>query len=264
VSERPELSVIVPSYNEEGRLGPTVGALRAWLDAAAYAAELVLVDDGSTDRTPALILAAADSEPRIQPVILPDNRGKGAAVRAGVRAARGEWMVFLDADLSYDLAAIDEARALIQAGADLAVGARDLHATDTRRGYAPARRLASWAFNRYAEALLGLGVRDTQCGFKAFRADAGRALFESLTIEGFGFDVELLYLARRWGLAIAPFPVAMQAREGSSVSLLRHSLTMGRDVWRVRWQASRGRYPGTPAELSGRSDRSGSPCPRPR
>ncbi|MCA9516245.1 MAG: glycosyltransferase [Myxococcales bacterium] len=241
-----ELSVIIPAYNEAERLPGTLAAVRAWMDGVGYPVELVVVDDGSRDGTGAIIEAAAAEDPRVRAVVQPENGGKGAAIEAGVKAARGGEVVFFDADLSYDLGYVAAARAALAAGADLAIGTRDAGPEDTRkRGYSLVRRAASWAFNRYVEGLLRLGVSDTQCGFKAFRREVAEALFDAIATRGFGFDVELLYLARRWGLEIALVPVGMEPRGGSSVNVLRHSVTMARDVLRIRRRARRGEYPAT-------------------
>lgn len=249
MAEAPELSIIIPAYNEERRLPDTIAAVRAWLGEAAVDAEVVLVDDGSSDGTAGIVRDAARHDPRFVPVINPDNVGKGHAIVTGVARCRGEGVVFFDADLSYDLANVLVAREHLADGADLVVGARDLAVDDTRRDYSWSRRLASSAFNRYVDAMLGLGVPDTQCGFKAFRGDVARPLFSALTIGGFGFDVELLFVARSWGLRIDRIPVEMTARGGSSVSVLRHSLAMARDVWAIRRRGRRGGYP-RPASLN--------------
>jgi dolichyl-phosphate beta-glucosyltransferase len=246
LAEGPELSIIIPAFNEEQRLPATIAAVRAWLDRAALAAELILVDDGSADATGEIVAAAAAADPRLVPVINPVNVGKGHAIVTGVARSRGAQVVFFDADLSYDLAYIDDARRHLGDGADVVVGARDLATSDSRRDYGLSRRLASGAFNRYVDLMLGLGVPDTQCGFKAFRGDVARPLFAALTVGGFGFDVELLFVARRWGLRIDRIPVAMTARGGSSVSVVRHSLGMARDVWSIRRRGERGRYPDPP------------------
>jgi len=245
----PELSVIIPAYNEELRLPGTLEAVCAWLDEAGCDAEVLVVDDGSSDGTAQVIQEVARREPRIVPVLNPVNVGKGHAVQTGVARAAGTYVVFFDADLSYDLGYVAEARRRLDAGAHVVVGARDLTPDDARRAYAPTRRLASRAFNAFVDALLGLGVPDTQCGFKAFRADVARPLFAALTVGGFGFDVELLYLARRWELRLERMPVVMTARAGGSVSVLRHSARMARDVWRIRRAGRRGDYPQRPTLL---------------
>ena len=247
--EPPELSVIIPAYNEERRLPETLAAVCAWLDEAGCDAEVIVVDDGSTDGTAGVIARASEHHPRVVPLVNPVNLGKGHAVRTGVARATGRTIAFFDADLSYDLGYLAEARRRLGAGADLVIGARDLVPDDARRAYAPSRRLASRAFNALVDALLDLGIPDTQCGFKAFRAEVARPLFAALTLEGFGFDVELLFLARRWGLRLERMPVAMRDRAGSSVSLMRHGARMARDVWTIRRRGARGRYPDRPTGL---------------
>ena len=246
MADGPELSIIIPAFNEERRLPETIAAVRAWLDRTAVDAELILVDDGSADATAEIVAAAAAADPRLVPVIHPANVGKGHAIVTGVARSRGAQVVFFDADLSYDLDYINDARRHLGDGADVVVGARDLASSDSRREYGFSRRVASGVFNRYVDLMLGLGVPDTQCGFKGFRGDVARPLFAALTVGGFGFDVELLFVARRWGLRIDRIPVEMTARGGSSVSVLRHSLGMARDVWSIRRRGKKGRYPETP------------------
>lgn len=245
----PELSLVIPAYNEATRLPATIAAVQRYLDGLDVPAELVVVDDGSKDATASLICAAAARDPRVVPVVNPDNRGKGGAVKAGVAVSRGRVIAFTDADLSYALDNVAVARERIAAGADVVIGARDLGGSDSRSAYAPHRRVASRAFNGFVEAALRLGVTDTQCGFKAFRGDVARALFPTLTIAGFGFDVELLFVARRWELRIDRVPVAMLPRAGSTVNVVRHGFDMARDVLRIRANARRGIYPPRPSRL---------------
>ncbi len=235
------LSIVIPAYNEGARLPGTIREVAAWLGANAPTGELVVVDDGSTDDTRARL--AAIDEPRLRAIFAPDNRGKGAAVARGVMAASGEAIAFLDADLAYPLDQLSLLLARLDEGADLAVGARDLLPEDNRSIYAPTRRAATAVFNAMVTASLGLRVRDTQCGFKAFRRDAARALFSAITVERFGFDVEVLYLAERWGLRVDRVPVRMRPSATSSVRLVRDSLNMAGDLLRIRTRARRGDYP---------------------
>lgn len=242
----PELSIVIPACNEASRLPRTIAAVTAWLDANHSDAQLILSDDGSKDGTPALIRAAAYRDPRILAVCDPVNRGKGAALRRGVARSTGSAVLFFDADLSYPLDTIDVALDGLRAGADLVIGARDLNPDHGHRGYSLVRRAATAVFNGVVDKSLGLGIGDTQCGFKAFRGDIARSLFAELTIERFAFDVELLYLARRWSLRIERIPVEMTHASGSSVHLMRDSARMLRDILRIRVRGQRGQYPAGP------------------
>ncbi len=243
----PSLSIVIPAYNEGERLVRSLDEVSRYLDARHPDAEVVVVDDGSTDHTREVLAAAAARDPRIVPVLAPRNRGKGAAIATGVARARGAWIAFFDADLAYPLEQLDDLLARLRAGADLAVGARDLLADENRGKYGPVRRLATTTFNALVSASLGLRNGDTQCGFKAFRGDAARALFSALTIERFGFDVELLFLADRWGYRVDRVPVRMRESGASSVHVLRDSLNMAADLARIRLRARLGRYPSRPS-----------------
>jgi dolichyl-phosphate beta-glucosyltransferase len=238
-----ELSIVIPAFNEAGRLPATLAAVEAAVASWPFATQVVVVDDGSKDATPTIIASHAASNPAITPVICPENRGKGAAVMAGVAATTGRWVLFFDADLSYPLEAVPKALVLLRDGADVVIGARNLDPANGRADYGPVRTLTSHAFNGFVQAVLGLGIQDTQCGFKAFRGDVARGLFPTLSIRGFGFDVELLFAARRRGLRIALMPIRMTGRDGSSVRVFRHGLQMARDVLRIRARSWRGHYP---------------------
>ncbi len=238
----PHLSVVIPAFNEAGRLPATLDALAREVPGWPWPAEIVLVDDGSTDATAEVMSSFAAARDAVQVVRQPRNLGKGAAVTAGVLAARGRFIVFFDADLSYPLEAVPEAVARLEGGAYVVVGARDLHPEAGRAAYSPLRRATSLAFNALVEGVLGLGIPDTQCGFKAFRADAARALFPRLSIPGFGFDVELLYAARAQGFAIERMPIRMRGHDAGSVRVFQHGLRMASDVMKVRLRAWRGAY----------------------
>jgi dolichyl-phosphate beta-glucosyltransferase len=235
-----DLSLVIPAYNEAERLEDTMREVLAWAEGRDV--EIVVVDDGSSDATPRLLEAIARDDTRVRPIRLTENLGKGAAVAAGVLAARGDFVAFFDADLAYPLDQLDALVAPLREGADVAIGARDLHAENTTR-YGAVRRVATAVFNGLVTATLGLRVRDTQCGFKAFRRSAGRALFSAVTIRGFGFDVEMLFLAARWGLSIARVPVRMRRHGSSSVRIVHDSVEMAGDLLRIRLRALGGRYP---------------------
>jgi len=243
--------VLIPCYNEAARIGDTIPEVTRYLAGLAYASELVLIDDGSSDGTWALLEAAeraADAGGvRVRALRQAVNGGKGHALATGVAAADGEVVLFFDADLSYPLVHVDEAVQAIAAGADVVAGARDLGG-EGRHGYSPLRRLASGTLNGIVDLLLGLGIPDTQCGFKAFRGDIAKALFAALTIGRFGFDIELLYLVRRWELRLYRMPIVMAHRPGSTVRVLPDSLRMLRDILRIRRQSRH--YPPRPAGAS--------------
>lgn len=244
-----DLSLVIPACNEEARLPRTLAAVAQWLDAWTLDAEVILSDDGSTDGTVQVIRQAAARDPRLRLVHHSVNRGKGAALRAGVEVATGRAVLFFDADLSYPLDTIDRAIAQLH-DHHVVIGARDLAPDHGHRSYPPLRQLATTAFQTVVDRTLDLGIGDTQCGFKAFRGDVARPLFRALTVDRFAFDVELLFLVRRWNLDLYRLPVEMTHASGSSVRLVRDSLHMVADILRIRGNARRGVYPPRPADLS--------------
>jgi len=242
-ADPPALSVVVPAYNEAERLPATLDALETHLGATGARTEIVVADDGSTDATAAIVEARPPAAVRIACVRLEANRGKGRAVVAGVAASRGDVIAFIDADLPYTLANLDEAVRLVASGeADVALGARDLPASSYDPSYPLARQIAGRSYAALVRLALGLPFGDTQCGLKSFTRTAARALFPRLTIEGYGFDVELVYLACTRRHRIARFPVTLSHRHESRVRLVRDSLHMFGDLWRVRRNEARGVY----------------------
>jgi len=248
MSARPDITIVIPAYNEEKRLPRTLSAVLAHMDATGANAELILVDDGSSDGTRRIIEEAAARDGRVAALSNPANLGKGAAVREGVRRARGRVVVFFDADLPYPLATIGQAVERLSRGADLVIGARDLASRDSRWRYSPLRRAATSLFNLLVEWSIPLGIPDTQCGFKAFSDEAAAALFDSLTVRSFAFDIELLLLARRWGMRIERIPVEMARAQGSTIRLTQDSLAMLRDLRAIRRRAKAGAFPPRPLQ----------------
>ena len=239
----PEISIVVPAYDEEARLPATLDALVAHLAPGPRATELVVVDDGSRDGTAAVVAARAGGPVPMRCLRLPANRGKGRAVVTGVAATRGRVVAFIDADLPYTLANLDHALGVVARGeAEVALGARDLAGSSYDPSYPLTRQIAGRAYALLVRLVLRLPFGDTQCGLKSFRGDLARALFPSLTIEGYGFDVELVYLACTRGHRIARFPVTLSHRHESRVRLVRDSWRMFGDLWRVRRNEARGVY----------------------
>jgi dolichyl-phosphate beta-glucosyltransferase len=227
------LSLILPCYNEAERLPATLAAYLSHLPSTPGTVEVVVVDDGSSDGTAAVAEAIAAGDPRVRVLGSSPNHGKGFAVRTGMLAAAGELVVFTDADGSYGPGELDRVvRALAEA--PVAIGVRP-SATATASF---ARLVASRGFNRLLQALLGLPFHDTQCGLKGFHQQAARAIFGRATLDGFAFDVEVLMLARRLGLAVAEVAVQAQQRAGSTVHLLGDSRRMLSEVWALRRTAA--------------------------
>jgi len=239
------LSVVLPCYNEAGRLPATLATYLAHFPAGADEVEVLVVDDGSTDDTLAVAGAAASGDARVRVLHTQPNHSKGFAVRTGMLAARGGLVVFTDADGSYTPAEVERvARAL--AGAQVAIGARG----DLVGPAGPVlRRLASLVFNRAMRMVLGLPYRDTQCGLKGFRREAARELFTRARVDGFAFDAEALFLAGRLGLRVAEVPVRAEERAGSKVRLAVDALTMLRDMGGVRRAARAGAYDRAPRQV---------------
>ncbi len=231
----PWLSVVIPVYNEEQRLSVNLSMVLAYLKSLADPFELIVVDDGSNDRTAALVEAQLQVEPRARLIRYTPNRGKGHAVRTGVLISRGERVIFLDADLSTPLEEIPRALELLE-GADLVIGSRALPESQIVVRPALYRRAAAAIFDLVKHLLVGLwDISDTQCGFKAYRGEAARALFRRSQVDRFMFDVEILFLARRAGLKIVEMPVRWADVPGSKVRFLEGAVNMVRDLVRIRW-----------------------------
>ncbi|MGH2522500.1 MAG: dolichyl-phosphate beta-glucosyltransferase [Anaerolineales bacterium] len=228
------LSVIIPAYDEQERLAPHLDHVLAYLREHYPAFELIVVDDGSRDRTAQVVTTALQGESRAQLISYQPNRGKGYAVRRGVLASHGEQVVFLDADLSTPVEEIPRALAWLQT-ADVVIGSRDLPASDVRVRQPFYRRLASDIFKFIRYLIVGLWrLQDTQCGFKAYRGPIARQLFALARVERFMFDVEILYLADRAGLRIREMPVRWMDAAGSKVRFWEGLVHMIRDLGRIR------------------------------
>lgn len=237
-----DLSIVVPAYNEERRLGPTLAGWTEWMDGFDGSAELVVSDDGSSDGTAALVQAAATRDARIRLNRLPANRGKGAAVRSGMLAAGGDYRFYVDADMNIAPAHTEPALAMLRAGvADVVTGKRSLAAyADTERSVA--RLAAGAAVQATRRGLLLPVIRDTQAGFKGFTAQWAERIFRRASVDGFAFDIEVLYLARRLGARVVEMPVDVEFRADSTFDVSRHLRPFLGDIWRVRMNAWRGRY----------------------
>jgi len=237
-----DLSIIIPSYNEELRLPATLERIAAYLSTYAREAEILVVDDGSKDGTAAVAESLRNTIPTLRVISNGANRGKGYSVRRGMQEARGRIALFTDADLS---APIEEAGKLIDALEiyDVAIGSRAMDRSLITVHESPFREFAGIIFNKIVQSVLWLPFVDTQCGFKAFRRERCGIIFEQQTIERFGFDPELLYLARHHGLRAVEIPVRWGHSPATKVSMLHDSIQMFIDIFTIRWNSLRGRYP---------------------
>ncbi len=232
----PRLTIIVPAFNEAARLPAGMGRFDAAVADRAIdldETEVVVIDDGSTDQTAAVATRLLAPLPHHRVISLPANGGKGAAVRAGVALARGPYVAYMDADMAIDPRAVP---LLLEAlgSSEAAIGSRAL-ATSMMDGTYAVRAVMGRLFNRLVTTGTGLGLQDTQCGFKAFRTPAARLLFHLVGIDRFAFDVEVLARARRLGLGIKEVPVHWKNVPGSTVHPLHDSVTMLSDVYRSRY-----------------------------
>jgi dolichyl-phosphate beta-glucosyltransferase len=246
------LSVVIPTYNKEARIAATLEAVTAYLAAKPFVAEIVVVDDGSTDRTAAAARAALAGRGPSQVIGRERNLGKGASVREGVLAASGETILFCDDDLSTPIEELDKALAALEAGADVAIGSRALPDSEIRVRQRRPREWMGKAFNLLVRLFVLDGYRDTQCGFKAFRRAPAREVFSRLRTRGFGFDVEILVLCRELGYRVAEIPVVWRDARPSRLRIFKGSWGMLKDLWRIRRPRPAGRK-----RLDDRRDREG-------
>ncbi len=229
------LSIIVPAYNEEQRLPATLDRMREYLDGRDEPYEVLVVDDGSTDSTLALARSVAAGWPHLHVLALSPNEGKGAAVRLGMLSAHGEHRVFSDADLSTPIEEVERLRARLQGRCAVAIASRALPES-TISVHQPGRReVMGRTYNRLLRVAALRGLHDTQCGFKAFTAEAAVACFEPLRTLRFGFDAEVLLRARRKGWTVAEVPVRWEHKEDSRVSAMRDSVGVLYDLLRLRF-----------------------------
>jgi glycosyltransferase involved in cell wall biosynthesis len=238
---QPLVSIVVPAFNEGARIGNSIKKINEYMGRSPSSFELIVVDDGSIDNTADLV--ERSQTPRLRLVRNGKNYGKGYTVRQGVFAASGKYVLFTDADLS---APIEELDKLLDVAdkerADVVIGSRAVDRKFIEKHQSRLRELSGMAFNSMVRLFLGLQLRDTQCGFKLFDRNKSRKVFEQQTTSGFGFDAEILFLAKRYGLTIRETPVRWSHAEGSKVNVLRDGIRMFFDLVRIRWNATIGRY----------------------
>jgi dolichyl-phosphate beta-glucosyltransferase len=239
---RPVYSIIIPAYNEGARLGATLERVLAYAAERRWDAEVIAVNDGSRDNTAEIVRSYVQKNPQLRLLENPGNRGKGYSVRSGMLHAQGEILLFSDADLSSPIEEAEKLFAALKNGADIAIGSRWLRSDLQTQRQPLHRQLFGRVFNLLLRMILGLNFKDTQCGFKAFTRLAADTIFPLQNIERWGFDPELLYLAKKFKFKVVEVPVAWAHREGTRINPLRDGTKMFLEMLKVRWNAVRGKY----------------------
>lgn len=238
--DRPAITIVIPAYNEARRLSASLASIQDYVKTKSSPMEVIIVDDGSTDETAAIVEEHAERWRSLRLINAP-HRGKGAALSAGMLAATGRYIILADADLSMPVAEFDRFSVKALGPFDIAAGSRE--APGARRYGEPwYRHLMGRVFNRLVQALLLPGIQDTQCGFKCLRREVAVELCQCQTVLGWGFDVELLYAARERGYRIIEAPIDWYYKADSRVRLARDTISMVRDVLSIRANSRQGRY----------------------
>ena len=228
------LSIVIPAYNEALRIGRTLEKIDEYLKGCGYSSEIIVVDDGSHDDTEKVVRKMAEKHSAI--VLLQNgmNKGKGYSVKRGILSSRGRFVLMSDADLSTPIEEIGKLFKELEEGYDIAIGSRSVSGSEILKRQAWYRQFMGKTFNKIVRAVAVSGFRDTQCGFKLFTGDAARMVFARQRIEGFAFDVEALYLAKKLGLRIREVPVVWVNSPDSRISLFRDSLQTLQDLFKIQ------------------------------
>ncbi len=242
MSQYPKYSIVIPAFNESGRIPATLESVIACIRAHSWDAEIIVVNDGSTDNTAELVLNIGRTAPELRMIENPGNRGKGYAVRNGVLHSLGDIVMFTDSDLSAPIEEAERLFAAITSGADIAIGSRWLATSRQTHRQPLYRQFFGRCFNAVCRMVMRLPFVDTQCGFKAFTRAAAQTVFQLQTIERWGFDPEILFIALKRGYRIQEVPVSWAHDARSRISYLRDGLQMLKELAIVRWNALTGHY----------------------
>jgi glycosyltransferase involved in cell wall biosynthesis len=245
-------SIILPAYSESARIAATLDKILAYTSQRHWNVEVIVVNDGSTDGTADIVRQYAAQHAQLRLLENPGNRGKGYSVRNGMLHARGDILLFSDADLSSPIEEADKLFAAISQGADVAIGSRWLDPAMQIQKQPLYRQLFGRIFNLALRLILNLQFKDTQCGFKAFTRRSAQTIFPLQKIERWGFDPEILYLARKFDFSVREVPVAWSHREGTRINPLSDGIRMFGEMLRIRWYSWRGLYdPGPGVVVAG-------------
>jgi glycosyltransferase involved in cell wall biosynthesis len=256
-------SIVIPAYNEGERLGPTLETVLNFVRQQGWDVEVIVVNDGSRDNTAEIVRKLAVKDPLLRLVENPGNRGKGYSVRHGMLAARGEIIAFSDADLSSPIEEMPKLLEALAAGADIAIGSRWLRAELQTQRQSLHRQLFGRIFNALNRVILGLRFKDTQCGFKAFTRRAAQTILPLQHIERWGFDPEILFLARKFGFRVEEVPVHWGHAGGTRINPVVDGMRMFQEMLRIRWNDLTSKYDGgSPVATQAAKTLPGGPVPR--
>jgi dolichyl-phosphate beta-glucosyltransferase len=236
-----ELSIVIPAFNEAERISDSLTRIFKYLDSAGISAEVLVVDDGSRDETAERVAEFKEGD-RLRFIRLDANQGKGAAVRAGVMEASGDYILMSDADLSTPIQELEKLLPHVKGEYDIAVGSRQIEGAELVKRQGIFRQAAGLVFGALTRLIVNTGVIDTQCGFKCFRADAAKTIFAKTIIKGYCFDIEVLAKARLWKMKVIEVPVRWEDKPGSKVNMLKDLPEVIREVWTIRRNLSSGEY----------------------
>jgi glycosyltransferase involved in cell wall biosynthesis len=242
VTQFPQYSIVIPAYNESARIPATLDSVLACVRNHGWNVEVIVVNDGSSDNTAQVVLDIAKTAPELRLIENPGNHGKGYSVKNGILQALGDVVMFTDADLSSPMEEAERLFAAIAAGADIAIGSRWLESTRQTHRQPLYRQFFGRCFNAVTRAIMQLPFADTQCGFKAFTRNAAQTVFQLQTIERWGFDPEILFIALKRGFHVVEVPVSWAHDARTRMSYLRDGITMLQELVSVRWNALTGRY----------------------
>jgi dolichyl-phosphate beta-glucosyltransferase len=243
----PTYSIVIPAYNESARLGATLEKVLGYVHAQGWDTEVIVVNDGSRDNTAEIVQTYAAKDSALRLVENPGNHGKGYSVRNGMLHARGKIVLFSDADLSSPIEEAPKLFRALDAGADIAIGSRWLRAETQTQRQPLHRQLFGRIYNLVLRLTLGLQFKDTQCGFKAFKQPAVQAIFPLQKIERWGFDPEILFLARKLKFRVQEVSVAWGHSGGTRINPLVDGSRMVMEMFRIRWYDLTGKYDGDPS-----------------
>jgi dolichyl-phosphate beta-glucosyltransferase len=242
VTQYPKYSIVIPAFNESARILAALRSVMGCIRERSWSAEVIVVNDGSRDATAEMVRAFAASAPEVRLIENPGNRGKGYSVRSGLLQAFGEVVMFTDADMSAPIEEAEGLFAAIAGGADIAIGSRWLEKGRQSHRQPLYRQFFGRCFNAVTRMVMGLPFADTQCGFKAFTRSAAQTVFQLQTIERWGFDPEILFIALKRGYRVVEVPVSWAHDERTRISYLKDGIKMLEEIAIIRWNAFRGRY----------------------